>query len=84
MWTLKEACIKARGLGMALPLREISFDFTAAERTASFGPNVGETGNDWRYWSGKATGRHVYGVAVRCGWKAVLKVFPVAMPWGPS
>ena len=79
MWTLKEAYIKARGLGMALPLREISFDLTAAEPTASFGPNVGDTGNDWRYWSGKATERHVYGVAVRCGLKAVLKVFPVAM-----
>lgn len=75
IWTLKEAYIKARGLGMLLPLREISFDLTAAEPTASFGPNVGDTGNDWRYWSGKATERHVYGVAVRCGSEAVICTF---------
>ena len=84
MWTLKEAYIKARGLGMALPLREISFDLSAAEPTASFGPNVGDTGNHWRYWSGKATERHVYGVAVRCGLQAKLKIFPVACPRGQA
>lgn len=30
LWTLKEAYIKARGMGMALPLREISFLFDSA------------------------------------------------------
>lgn len=30
LWTLKEAYIKARGMGMALPLRELSFLFDSA------------------------------------------------------
>lgn len=79
MWTLKEAYIKARGLGMSLPLREISFDLTTAEPTASFGPKIGDIENEWRYWSGKATQRHVYGVAVRCGSEVVLKVYPATI-----
>ena len=78
IWTLKEAYIKARGLGLALPLVEISFDLTGQEPSCSFGPRIDDAAGEWRYWSGKATARHVYGVAVRCGPGAVLKVFPLA------
>jgi 4'-phosphopantetheinyl transferase len=51
LWTLKEAYIKARGMGMALPLREISFVFDGAagiELVVS-GPEVDEAPERWTF-----------------------------------
>ncbi len=64
-WTLKEAYIKARGLGLSLPLKEISFQVEDVEPTVSFGPRIADDPAHWRFWSGMATARHHYGVAVR-------------------
>jgi 4'-phosphopantetheinyl transferase len=50
LWTLKEAYIKARGMGMALPLREISFLFGGApgiELVTT--PEVDESPQRWRF-----------------------------------
>ena len=64
-WTLKEAYIKARGLGLSLPLKEISFHVDDVEPTVSFGPRIADDPAHWRFWSGMATARHHYAVAVK-------------------
>ena len=50
LWTLKEAYIKARGMGMALPLREISFLFgDAGAARLEVADGVDEDPARWRF-----------------------------------
>src|SRR6185312_2965413 len=50
LWTLKEAYIKARGMGMALPLREISFLFDdAGAARLEVAEGVDEDAARWRF-----------------------------------
>lgn len=50
LWTLKEAYIKARGMGLALPLREISFLFDDAGAVRlEVSDGVDEDASRWRF-----------------------------------
>ena len=74
-WTLKEAYIKARGLGLSLPLREISFDVRGSSPAVAFGPRIEDDPAQWRFWSGMATAQHHYGVAVKCSDEMNLRIY---------
>jgi len=65
-WTLKESYIKARGLGLALPLRHFTF-LRAADRDPEivFAPELPDDAASWQFRQFWPTDEHRMAVAVR-------------------
>jgi 4'-phosphopantetheinyl transferase len=62
-WTLKEAYLKARGLGLHVPLDCFSFDLTGKTPSVSFGLRLAVDSGRWRFESWHAHG-HAVALAV--------------------
>src|SRR5262245_51126568 len=73
-WTLKEAYVKARGLGLSLPLDAVSFDLNAGAITITIDPSLNDHGRDWRLEQWWPTAQHVVAVAIRSGSVGVVRV----------
>ena len=63
-WTLKESYLKARGLGVALPLSEICFSVGDPIRI-SFTGSLAGTSTDWRFALARPMPTHIAAVAVQ-------------------
>ena len=64
LWTLKEAYIKARGMGLALPLEKFAFRFGADVRI-DIDPSLGDDATKWQFRT-LALGPHVVSTAIAC------------------
>ncbi len=59
LWTYKESYIKARGMGLALPLDRFSFGFpNPAGTTIRFEPGLVDDPGRWRFWQLKPDAHH--------------------------
>jgi len=65
-WTLKEAYVKARGLGLSVPLGDFAFT-VATEKAPSiaFTPRVGDDPSRWQFAELRLGARHQVALAVR-------------------
>lgn len=64
-WTLKEAYIKARGLGLAIPLGEFAFTLRPpAPPRVQFAEGFDDDAARWQFWQAWPTPRHRVALAV--------------------
>lgn len=49
LWTLKEAWLKARGLGLRVPLDDFSFSFAGKHPVIEVGPQLDERPQEWQF-----------------------------------
>ena len=79
-WTLKEAYIKARGVGLSLPLRQFSFNLDQGSRIAiSFDPQLQDDPSSWQFISVEPTVDHILAAAVKRG--AGVPDYAAAIEW---
>jgi 4'-phosphopantetheinyl transferase len=62
-WTLKEAYVKARGMGLSLPVTDICLDFQSPAPTMSLTGAIDDDASRWRLWTLRPTEEHLVGVA---------------------
>jgi len=70
-WTLKEAYIKARGMGLSLPLDGFAFDISHAHPRISFNHRCLDDASRWQFRRFSATPDHALAVAVEAPEAAV-------------
>ena len=65
-WTLKESYIKARGMGLAIPLSQFSFAITS-DISIAFDPKLDDDPDSWQFTAMSVGPRHALAASIRRG-----------------
>lgn len=82
-WTLKEAYIKACGMGLSMPLQRFAFRLGSGRTPAIwFADPAGDRPEDWQFAEFPLRGRYQVAVAVRCPRLKALEIVVREMSFG--
>jgi 4'-phosphopantetheinyl transferase len=79
IWTLKEAYIKARGMGLAIPLDQFWFSLNGEAISIQFGPELPDDPRDWQFEQRWLADSYVMALALR---KAASAKFQIVVRQG--
>jgi 4'-phosphopantetheinyl transferase len=65
IWTLKEAYLKARGIGIRVPLRKFGFIMNGKIPQIHFDPDFEDSSEGWQFQLNNPTGNHMVATALR-------------------
>jgi 4'-phosphopantetheinyl transferase len=63
LWTLKEAYVKARGIGLSLSVKNVELDLEISPPIAHFTGEIDDDASRWAFRSLHLTDRHIVGIA---------------------
>lgn len=67
-WTFKESYIKARGMGLSLPLEQFSFHYPDEDTVRlAIDPRLGDDPDLWHFWQYRPTPQHLLAVCAGRG-----------------
>lgn len=84
-WTLKEAFLKALGLGISVPLRDVSFVINDGTARVEFLDSLAGNDDRWAFDLSRPTSRHLLAVAASTadGVRPQIHVAPMPLAWLP-
>ena len=78
-WTLKEAYLKARGIGISLPLNRFSMLISPDKIGIRFGPGMSDDSEKWHFTRSSPSAKHRLAIADGSGMADGLPI--VVQPW---
>ncbi|WP_425526621.1 4'-phosphopantetheinyl transferase superfamily protein [Xanthomonas oryzae] len=61
LWTLKESYLKARGVGLSVPLNNFAFCLSRTKGVIAFQASPGDDASTWKFWQ-LSSGSHLLSV----------------------
>lgn len=82
-WTLKEAYLKARGLGISMPLAEIAFSLDGGTARVGFIGSLAGSDDRWSFHMEQPTERHILAAAAAAasGPAPAFRIAPLPLEW---